>query len=200
MGKGKKKTALGPSHKHLYSRISFLHQAALYLSSVTDDGQRNKIIPTNDNHTEKSESTAVTNTAAGLKSQVPRSSKEQDEANSTSSICKPTTRALSRLYASQSRIIARKATIRLTPDMKRSICKICDTMLLPGTTSSTSVENLSRRGRKPWADTLVIKCNACGAVKRFPVGAKRQRRKTERRKVFEPRSAIEGGRAAVTTV
>ena len=199
MGKANKKTAMGPSQKHLYSRISFLHQAASYLSSVTDDAQGKKAIFTNGDQAEKNEKTASTGTAGNPKNQAPHFSKEPGQANSTSPFCKPTSPALSRLYASQSRTIARKATIRLTPDMKRSICKTCDSILLPGTTSSTFVENLSRSGRKPWADMLVITCNACGAVKRFPVGAKRQRRKTEWRKLSESKAAVEGDPAAGVT-
>ena len=200
MGKAKKKAAMGPSQKHLYSRISFLHQAASYLSSITDDVQAKKAISTNDDQAEKDGKTAGTSTAGSLKTQASPSSKEPGEANTTSSNCKPKSPALSRLYASQSRAIARKATIRLTPAMKHSICKTCDTILLPGTTSSIFVENSSRRGRKPWADMLVITCNACGASKRFPVGAKRQRRKTERRKLSGPEPAVEGEPAAVVTV
>ena len=199
MGKANKKTAMGPSQKHLYSRISFLHQAASYLSSVTDDVQAKKAICMNGDQAEMNEKTASTGTAGNLEHQASHSSKEPGEANPTSSIRKPSSPALSRLYASQSRAIARKATIRLTPDMKHSICKICDTILLPGTTSSTFVENLSRHGRKPWADMLVIKCNACGAVKRFPIGAKRQRRKTERRKLSEPEAPVEGDPGAGVT-
>ncbi|MDI1492615.1 MAG: hypothetical protein OHK93_004397 [Ramalina farinacea] len=188
---------MGPSQKHLYSRISFLHQAASYLSSVTDDIQAKKAISTNDDRAEKEEKTKGTGAAKNQKTQALHSSKKLCEGNPTSSISKPSSPALSLLYVSQSRTIARKATVRLTPEMKHSICKTCDSVLLPGTTSSTFVENLSRGGRKPWADMLVITCNACGAVKRFPVGAKRQRRKTERRKLSEPETTVEGGPAAV---
>ena len=196
MGKANKKSAMGPHQKHLYSRISFLHQAASYLSSVTDDVQGKKAIATNGVQVDKDEQIASTDTAGDLKKQASHFSKEPDEANPTSSTRKPSSPALSRLYASHSRTIARKATIRLTPDMKHSICKSCDSILVPGTTSSTFVENLSRGSRKPWADMLVRTCNACGAAKRFPVGAKRQRRKTERRKLPEPEAAMQPAAAA----
>jgi hypothetical protein len=39
---------------------------------------------------------------------------------------------------------------------------------------------LSKNGRKPWAEVAIITCIACGACKRFPVGAKRQKRKALR--------------------
>jgi ribonuclease P protein subunit RPR2 len=77
---------------------------------------------------------------------------------------------LSRFYISTARTVAKKSVLRLSPSLKRTICKRCDLLLVPGATSTHRVENSSRGGRKPWADVLVVECNACGAVKRFPVG------------------------------
>lgn len=65
--------------------------------------------------------------------------------------------------------------------MKRSICKVCSTPLMPDTTSKTRIENKSRAGKKSCADVLVIQCQNCNAEKRFPVGAQRQKRKVERK-------------------
>jgi ribonuclease P protein subunit RPR2 len=61
--------------------------------------------------------------------------------------------------------------------MKHSICKNCDTMLTDGSTCSIEVENKSKGGKKPWADVLVRKCNTCGFTRRYPMAAKRQKRK-----------------------
>jgi len=36
-------------------------------------------------------------------------------------------------------------------------------------------ENRSKKGRKPWAEVLVVRCISCGATKRFPVGSRRRR-------------------------
>ena len=88
---------------------------------------------------------------------------------------------LSRLYTAHLRSVALRSTIRLTPSLKHTICKRCDTHLTPGVSCNTFLENKSRAGRKPWADVLVRQCDACGAVKRFPVGAKRQVRGENRR-------------------
>ena len=81
---------------------------------------------------------------------------------------------------SQLRSVSLKGQIRLSQAMKHSICKSCDALLVPGTTSSTRVENKSRGSKKPWADVLVTTCHSCSATKRFPVGAKRQRRRPHR--------------------
>lgn len=52
---------------------------------------------------------------------------------------------------------------------------------MPDTTSETRIENKSRAEKKPCADVLVIQCRNCHAEKRFPIGAPRQKKKTERR-------------------
>lgn len=94
----------------------------------------------------------------------------------------PATGGLPLHLANHIRQVAQKAIIRLPPDIKHSICKRCNAVLVDGLTSSKRTENLSKGGKKPWADVLVIECGACGAAKRFPVGAPRQEKKAERRK------------------
>ncbi|KAH7052373.1 RNAse P Rpr2/Rpp21/SNM1 subunit domain-containing protein [Macrophomina phaseolina] len=86
-------------------------------------------------------------------------------------------------YASHLQSVSMKSQIRLSQNIKHSICKRCNAILIPGSTSSNKIENLSRGGKKPWADVLIIECNVCKAQKRFPVGAKRQPRKSERARV-----------------
>ena len=54
-------------------------------------------------------------------------------------------------------------------------------VLVSGATCRKFVENLSNGGRKPHADVLVIECGSCGAQKRWPIGARRQRKKGERK-------------------
>ncbi|KAK9451895.1 RNAse P Rpr2/Rpp21/SNM1 subunit domain-containing protein [Limtongia smithiae] len=80
---------------------------------------------------------------------------------------------LSRFYVSQMRAVARKSVIRLDPEIKRTMCKRCDTVLTAGVTCAAVVENLSHR-RLAHADVLVHKCMACGLAKRYPVGRNRE--------------------------
>ena len=87
---------------------------------------------------------------------------------------KNTTRAESqrqvRYLTGQMRSIGRKSVIRLSQQQKHQICKVCDQLLIPGQTATTSISNSSKNGKKSWADIEVITCNACCSVKRFPVG------------------------------
>ncbi len=143
-------------NKHLHSRISYLYQAANYLTRV-------------------SESTLAVQ-HAGDNTEVKNDQSVQQKAT------KPFVEAssLSRHLNSHLRAISLRSQIRLTPVFKNTICKRCDTVLIPESTSISRLENKSRGGKKPWADVLVVACKACGHVKRYPVGAKRQRSRTER--------------------
>jgi ribonuclease P protein subunit RPR2 len=76
--------------------------------------------------------------------------------------------------------VSRKAQLRLSVELKRSMCKSCNAVLVPGRTATQEIENQSRGGKKPWADVLVVSCNRCGSRKRTPVGAKRQPKKRDR--------------------
>ena len=58
--------------------------------------------------------------------------------------------------------IARKNVLRLDPSMKRSICKKCCMLLIPGITASVRI----RKRGKSWA---AVTCLECQVVKRFVV-------------------------------
>jgi len=135
-------------NKVLHCRSSYLYQAAIYLA-------------TRQRH---SEALATPATTAQNNSQPEMSSK---------SVFDPASRRL----VSDLRSISLKAQIRMSPVMKHSTCKNCDTMLTDGSTCSIEVENKSKRGKKPWADVLARKCNTCGFTRRYPIAAQRQKRK-----------------------
>ncbi|THY36638.1 Rpr2-domain-containing protein [Aureobasidium pullulans] len=100
---------------------------------------------------------------------------------STDSHVKLQQHGLPLLLAAQLKAVSLKAQIRLSHDMKRSICKVCSTPLMPHTTSETRIENMSRASKKMHADVLVIRCRNCHTEKSFPIGARRQKKKAERK-------------------
>jgi ribonuclease P protein subunit RPR2 len=87
--------------------------------------------------------------------------------------------------------VSRKAQLRLAMDLKRSMCKGCHTVLVPGRTATQLIENQSKGAKKPWADVVVLSCNFCGGKKRFPVGAERQPKKSVRKAALESAAASE---------
>ncbi|KAF9879463.1 RNAse P Rpr2/Rpp21/SNM1 subunit domain-containing protein [Colletotrichum karsti] len=136
-------------NRHMYTRVSYLHQAACYLSTVQ---------PTTPNSNPTSQ-------------EEPHDNAQADRGKHSAS------ETVARRLVSDIRAVSLKAQIRPSPAVKQMMCKYCDSLLVEGKTCSTTVENLSKGGKKPWADVMVTKCKACGNVKRFPVNAARQKRR-----------------------
>jgi ribonuclease P protein subunit RPR2 len=177
MGKGKNKNgAFRVPNRQNHARISFLYQAATYLTNIPYT--KSESIP------QKQES----NTENGALQQNDSSDLPFTDTSSR----KPASQfALSQYYASQIATIARKAQFKISPSLKRTICKGCKVVLVPGSTSTSAIENLSRNAEKPWADVLIITCNLCGMEKRYPLQFKGDRSGKRHRvsRAVEPQAA-----------
>lgn len=191
--KGQKGIASVP-HKHLHARISYLYRAATYLATAqtSQHGDQKTVTP-------PTNLTTVDELKPDKLSKLNGSLVEKDleKADNThlkttdgapwSNIGKPSPiDAIAQLGStrllSQLRSVSLKSQIRLSSEMKHSICKRCNTLLISGRTSTNRVENKSRGCKKAWADLLIITCDICGMAKRFPLRAKRQNRRTKRTK------------------
>ncbi|RDD36566.1 Ribonuclease P protein subunit p21 [Trichoplax sp. H2] len=75
--------------------------------------------------------------------------KSQEEANQ-----------LCRIYVRSLRKIAKKLVLRLDPNIKRTLCKKCDLLLIPGITST--IRHSSKREKH-----VILKCKDCATTKRF---------------------------------
>lgn len=147
----KQKGPASVPNRHIYSRASYLHQAAHYLATVPQ--QNNDEPRDNDQHSAASSATVTT--------------QQQKKAAMN----------LSRQLVGDMKSVTLKTLIRQSPAMKRSVCKYCNTVQIEGQTCHSRVENASKGGKKPWADVLVIQCSTCQNVKRYPVDCPRQKRK-----------------------
>lgn len=148
----KAKEQKGVQNRHSYNRASYLYQAATYLASQS-------LKPAQD-----------------ASSKSPSKSDE----HSASATSNRATQQMSRHMISNLRAVSQKAQIRIGSQLKQTACKFCDTVQIEGQTCTSSVENASRGGRKPWADVLTIRCKTCGNSKRYPVSAPRQKRRSLR--------------------
>jgi ribonuclease P protein subunit RPR2 len=157
-------------NRHTHSRMAFLFQAANYLANIPPPSCSAAVAP------------AVGDQAVSYSTSL------QTEPNDTDCPTNGTNPGLSgpsvqhrigfpAYYGSHLLTITRKSQAKLSTHVKRSLCKVCSSLLIPGKTSSARIENKSRGGKKPWADVLVVECLSCGSSKRFPVGAKRQTKK-----------------------
>lgn len=74
---------------------------------------------------------------------------------------------LSQIYSNQCISISKKAQLKLSPTIKRSICKKCKALLI-----RNSSIRLLKEGTKE--ETLQIKCLKCQLIKNFVVGHNRE--------------------------
>lgn len=170
----KDKTKTGLQNKHLHARVSYLHQAATYLAAQQagrSDGPTATAVP-------DVSKAAQSEFAAGPPQNSAWTSAEGEELLNFQA---PSFGGLPLRLLSHLAQVARKSQIRLDPTLKHEICKRCNTPLIEGQTCTKSMENLSNGGLKAHADVLTLQCIPCGAVKRWPVGAKRQERKSKRK-------------------
>jgi ribonuclease P protein subunit RPR2 len=152
MSKVKAPKAKGIPNKHLHARSSFLYQAATYLTLQT--------MP----HHE-----ATASIAQGEQADFDAAPRSQQQLS------------IALELGSDLQQVSRKGQLRLAVDLKRTLCKSCNTILVPGRTATHIIENPSKDGRKPWADVLVVTCGICGGKKRFPVGAAPRLKKSKRK-------------------
>ncbi|KAK3056432.1 hypothetical protein LTR09_002939 [Extremus antarcticus] len=179
----KDKSKGGVPNKHVHARISYLQQAATYLAIQGPQPQATSA---------ESEDRLATEKPAEVSATVPPKNDELQAEQSRPSGGLPQ-------YLSDHLVqVARKTQIRLHLDVKHSICKRCGNTLVDGKTSTKSVENLSKGGKKPHADVMVVECSYCGAKRRFPVSAQRQKKKSERPKRVQLGASDEGVKQAAT--
>lgn len=167
-----KRTSTKVPNWQAYARTSFLYQAANYMASlpktaIAAPGQENKALREEHGPTE----------TPSIQSKGWKSSEDilGTLATSSSPDSNPGEgQGLSAYFASHISSIGLKTQAKCAPEIKRTICKRCKSILIPGKSSTSKIENLSRGSRKPWADVLVIRCKLCEMEKRYPVGAQRQ--------------------------
>jgi ribonuclease P protein subunit RPR2 len=163
------------SQSHIRARLDYLHQAAAYFQgkSTLAKGQNAKVANDGYNLVDSHVSSVEKGYTVDTNEEVCSLNQKKTQGP---------LRNLSRVCVSHLRAVAMKTQIRLPVTLKRSICKRCDTILIPGVTCSHETRNASRGGKKPWADVLVVKCLSCGTEKRFPQTEKRGKKLAERHK------------------
>lgn len=190
MAKSKEKSGKGVQNKHLYSRASYMHRAAEYLSAqVTSDFEKSgEAQPSSSEAAPPNEPGASAMTTSVSAAAQLSSSPASGSSSATRNTLPP---LVGRHLLTQMRGVSRKTQTRIPREIKRAVCKRCDTLLVPGRTASAATENESKGGRKKHADVYVVRCLACGTAKRFPVGMEKQVRKGLRVKKVDLNEGVE---------
>ncbi|KAI9367477.1 RNAse P Rpr2/Rpp21/SNM1 subunit domain-containing protein [Aspergillus egyptiacus] len=187
MAKNKcKKSAGGGVNSHIRARLNYLYNAATYLQTATTKPRTKGL-----EQVTNAEDGEV-KIGAGTERVVPTMSTTGTSAGNEVS-CVP---QLARVCISQMRGVSLKSQLRLPIEQKRSFCKRCDTLLVPGTNCTEQVRNPSRRSRKPWAEVRIVRCTVCDTEKRFPQTDKRSRKLSGHRKDQKSKNLVEAGTPA----
>ncbi|KAJ2688909.1 Ribonuclease P protein subunit p21 [Coemansia spiralis] len=138
-------------NREVFERMNFLLQSAQFYASL----------PTT---TTTPAAVATGATAKGKEPDEPLAL-DNDSSDSSSSGAPPQAPAtmlpLARFYAKEMRLVSRKSVLRMSPHIKRSICKVCLTPLVPGISSTTRVKGQKRSRR------VITTCNYCQAQTRL---------------------------------
>uniref|UniRef100_UPI00398F26EE ribonuclease P protein subunit p21 n=1 Tax=Pristiophorus japonicus TaxID=55135 RepID=UPI00398F26EE len=73
----------------------------------------------------------------------------------------PENEELARFYCHTQRTICKRLVLRQDPSVKRTVCKRCSSLLVPGLTAKVRQRKRSQR-------LTVVNCLTCGLTKRFP--------------------------------
>ena len=197
------KEKVNAPQKHLHSRLSYLYQAATFLSQSSSNPNKTRSAFTSvhqglpDVNTEPGrEEVTASERCRTLNANASLGDGDVAKTQRVTNLLSSDAVGLSCYLLSHVRTVSMKSQIRLSSTMKNTICKRCNILLVPGSTSTTRLENKSRGSKKPWANVLIVTCNLCDTTKRLPIGAQRQLRRSER----SIHSGIGAEKARVTRV
>ncbi|KAG8864617.1 hypothetical protein FRB96_005121 [Tulasnella sp. 330] len=141
-------------NREALQRLNFLYQTSVYLAQISGS-------------TSSSELTAPSGST--LKDPRIKKGKEKSEKKgqpkekAITSNGRESLMELSRQHAHAMKVIAKKSVLRMDPSVKRTICKKCQTVLIPGVSATVRVKRSASHGH-----ATCYTCMSCQARKVFP--------------------------------
>ncbi|ESK92048.1 ribonuclease p 21kda subunit [Moniliophthora roreri MCA 2997] len=126
------------ANRDIMHRLNFLYQASVYLNSIDDSGSSSQKQPTPD-VTQKSNR------------QKKRKSRRAGPKN------------LAKSYIDTMKLVSTKTIVRMDPSIKRTLCKGCSTVLMPGSTATVRIKASSSHGH-----VMTYTCTECRTSRRIP--------------------------------
>ncbi|KAI0089286.1 RNAse P Rpr2/Rpp21/SNM1 subunit domain-containing protein [Irpex rosettiformis] len=139
-------------NRDIMQRLNFLYQASVFLGTSTQP------VP---HHHPRPEPTNSEPEVIKIVSRRQRRKQEMLEQRNPS-----TAIDLSRTYVRSMKVIGKKTTVRMDPAVKRTLCKGCEIVLVPGSTASVRVN-----GSGPHGHAISYTCLSCHTSRRIPAPA-----------------------------
>ncbi|TCD68269.1 hypothetical protein EIP91_011235 [Steccherinum ochraceum] len=153
------------TNRDVLQRMNFLYQASAFLNNLVEEPSQ---------HTKKAPTapTAISTLPAlpplpGISSisesrrRQSRRKKQQEERRKKRHPA--TCEDLSRTYIRAMKSIGQKTNVRLDPAVKRTLCKACNIVLMPGLTATVRVKASATHG-----NMMVFTCMSCKKSRRIP--------------------------------
>ncbi|KAI7834011.1 RNAse P Rpr2/Rpp21/SNM1 subunit domain-containing protein [Kickxella alabastrina] len=162
-------------NRELFERMNFLYQSSQFFASLsgnvcTSSSQRSRASdkasenePTNNNtdetlNTQKSQTVGLEKPICTI---AMANSQECKNSSKTDILMQQPLLPLARFYSKEMKMVARKSVLRMSPHLRRDMCKVCSTPLLPGVSCKKRVKGKGN-GRR-----LITTCNYCGTQTRI---------------------------------
>jgi len=159
MAKKAKNEAPNPNsvtNRDILQRLNFLYQASTYLNSLQAGPSRT---PQSKAPVDRS-----TDAVHDIASPGTTASSKKDKRREQNRRRHPTTYTdLSRSYVQSMKTIGTKTNVRMDPSVKRTLCKGCNIVLVPGSTAAVRIKSSSAHGH-----VMTYSCLLCNHVRRIP--------------------------------
>jgi len=166
MGKKNKDETPNPNgvvNRDILQRLNFLYQASTYLESISRQCDVRTMVDSSIDTTEEvpaEASGSVTSTLRLPNAQSTRSERHRERRRQRRVI---QAADIGRGYVRAMRLIGQKTTVKMDPTVKRTLCKGCDTVLIPGLSATVRVN-----GSNNHRHLLTTSCLRCKLSRRIP--------------------------------
>jgi len=167
MGKKNKNEAPNPNgvvNRDILQRLNFLYQASAYLNSISrqsDVRQKACVNPSIDTTQEAPTDASESATSSPPTAELPEAQLTRRERRRKRRVIRAAD--IGQGYVRAMRLIGQKTTVKMDPTVKRTLCKGCDTVLIPGLSATVRV-NASSNHRH----LVTTSCLRCKLSRRIP--------------------------------
>ncbi|KAG9005250.1 hypothetical protein FRB94_001668 [Tulasnella sp. JGI-2019a] len=139
-------------NREALQRLNFIYQTSVYLAQISGSSSSSPPIAT---------PSSSTSTAKAPTARQKQNKKRKDRPitkNGQNSLME-----LSRQHSRSMKVIAKKSVLRMDPSVKRTICKTCQMVLIPGISATVRVKSSPSHGH-----AARYTCTACHTSRSFP--------------------------------
>ncbi|KAG6845084.1 hypothetical protein H0H87_000989 [Tephrocybe sp. NHM501043] len=145
-------TANGVANRDILQRLNFLYQAGVYLNTLPSAEASTSLTSPKPN-------------APPITSKKAPAGKKRKRSNSHAAMASD----LSRTYISIMKSVGQKTTVKIDPAVKRTLCKGCNSIMIPGSTAIVRVKKSPAHGH-----AMAYTCTGCQTSRRIPTPPKLQ--------------------------